>query len=88
MMVQQSNMGRIGGFARRLLPAGVPGLGYASVGAKSNEASTTLLMIDNHSGIQVSSSTGSAKNFDFSIFGSSWGHGWSGSHRKYRRTDD
>ena len=85
---EQSNMGRIGGFARRLLPAGVPGLGYASVGAKSNEASTTLLMIDNRSGVQVSSSTGSAKNFDFSFFGSSWGRGAWGSVRGFSDTPE
>jgi hypothetical protein len=85
---EQSNMGKIGGFARRLLPTGVPGLGYASVGAKSNEASTTLLMIDNRSGVQVSSSTGSAKNFDFSFFGSSWGHGAWGSARGFSDTPE
>ncbi|MDH5324801.1 MAG: CsgG/HfaB family protein [Gammaproteobacteria bacterium] len=65
---EQSNMGRIAAAARSFLP-----FGGASVGSKSNEASTTLLMIDNRSGVQVSSSVGSAKNFDFSIAGFSWG---------------
>ena len=47
-------------------------------GLKSNEAATTLLLIDNRSGVQISSSVGSAKNFDFSLFGRSWGRGaWS-----------
>ena len=42
---------------------------------KSNESSTTLLLIDNRSGVQVSSSVGSAKNFDFSLFGMSMNNG-------------
>lgn len=74
---KQSNMGRIAGAARKFLPD-MP-FGGGSVGSKSNEASTTLLMIDNRSGVQVSSSVGSAKNFDFSISGFSWGgQGWAG----------
>ncbi len=32
---------------------------------KSNEAQTTLLMIDNRSGVQVAAATGTAKNWDF-----------------------
>lgn len=72
---QQSNLGRISGAARRLIPGSL--FGGGSVGSKSNEASTTLLMIDNRSGIQVSSSVGSAKNYDFSIHGFSMnGRGW------------
>lgn len=74
---QESNLGRVAGAARRLLPGSL--FGSASVGAKSNEASTTLLMIDNRSGVQVSSSVGSAKNFDFSVHGFSWGgSAWGG----------
>ncbi len=42
-------------------------------GLKSNEASTTLLMIDNRSGVQVAAAEGSAKNFDFSLFGGIFG---------------
>jgi hypothetical protein len=42
---------------------------------KSNESSTTLLLIDNRSGVQVSSSVGSAKNYDFSLFGMSLNNG-------------
>jgi len=41
----------------------------------SNESSTTLLLIDNRSGVQVSSSVGSAKNYDFSFFGMSMNNG-------------
>lgn len=74
---QQSNLGKISGAARKLIPGSW--FSSTSVGAKSNEASTTLLMIDNRSGVQVSSSVGSAKNYDFSISGYSWGgKGWGG----------
>lgn len=38
-------------------------------GFSKNEAATSLLLIDNRSGVQVSSSTGSAANHDFSLFG-------------------
>ncbi len=38
-------------------------------GAKSNEAATTLLLVDNRSGVQISSSVGNAKNWDFKAFG-------------------
>lgn len=38
-------------------------------GLSKNEASTTMLLIDNRSGVQVSSSVGSAGNYDFDIFG-------------------
>ncbi|MBI3581968.1 MAG: peptidoglycan-binding protein [Nitrospinae bacterium] len=38
-------------------------------GFRANEASTTLLLVDNRSSVQVSASTGSAKNFDFAGFG-------------------
>jgi len=81
---EQSNMGKIAGAASRFLPSSL--FGGGSVGAKSNEASTTLLMIDNRSGVQVSSSIGSAKNYDFSIAGFSVnGRGW-GSVQGYAKT--
>ncbi|WP_199271663.1 CsgG/HfaB family protein [Paraglaciecola sp. L3A3] len=37
-------------------------------GVKKNEASTTLLLIDNRSGVQVSAAVGSAGNWDFNLF--------------------
>ena len=56
----------------------LPGFGGAVVGAvaggmKSNEAATTLLLIDNRSGVQVSAAVGSAKNFDFNFLGGAFG---------------
>lgn len=38
-------------------------------GMKKNEASTTLLLIENRSGVQVSSSIGSAGNYDYNVLG-------------------
>lgn len=37
-----------------------------------NEASTTLLLVDNRSGVQISAAEGTAKNFDFGVGGFSW----------------
>ena len=60
--------GLLGGIGGRVVSA-------VSGGLKSNEAATTLLLIDNRSGVQVSASVGSAKNFDFRLFGGGWGRG-------------
>lgn len=49
--------------------------GMVAGGLKSNEASTTLLMIDNRSGVQLAAAEGSAKNFDFNLFGGMFGGG-------------
>lgn len=61
-----------GGFAG----GGVLGLALA-VGSQisKNEASTTLILVDNRSGVQISAAEGTAKNFDFGIFGAGWGGG-------------
>jgi len=50
-------------------------VGFLAGGLKSNEAATTLLLIDNRSGVQVSSSVGNAKNFDYNLFGGLFGGG-------------
>lgn len=44
-------------------------------GLKKNEAATTLLLIDNRSGVQVSAAVGSAKNYDMNLFGGFFGSG-------------
>jgi hypothetical protein len=49
---------------------GIAGVIAGSVGR--NEAATTLLLIDNRSGVQISAAEGTAKNFDFGIFGAAW----------------
>ena len=76
--------GRIGG----LLGSTGRTISSLAGGLKSNEAATTLLLIDNRSGVQISSAVGSAKNFDFNLFGSSWtGSGW-GSAGGYTKTPE
>lgn len=52
--------------------------GGVAGGLKSNEAATTLLLIDNRSGVQISSAVGSAKNFDFNFFGGAFGGSMAG----------
>lgn len=44
-------------------------------GLSKNEANTTMLLIDNRSGVQISASTGNAGNYDFSLFGGLFGGG-------------
>lgn len=51
-----------------------------------NEASTTLLLVDNRSGVQISAAEGTAKNFDFGIFGAGWGGGGIGGGGAYANT--
>jgi hypothetical protein len=48
-------------------------LGAAAAGAHSNSASTTLLLTDNRSGVQLAAAQGSAKNWDFGGFGGLFG---------------
>ena len=72
--------------------AGVAGAGVlGAVGAlagsmSTNEASTTLLLIDNRSGVQISAAEGSAKNFDFGFFGGSFLGGLAGGGGGYSNT--
>jgi len=62
----EKGTGAIGG----LLGGALGGVaGVVAGGLKANEASTTLLLIDNRSGVQLSAAQGSAKNYDISGFG-------------------
>ena len=65
--------GGLAGIGRGL---GLGVFGAVAGGLKTNEASTTLIMIDNRSGVQLAAAEGSAKNTDFNVFGSSFG--WAG----------
>jgi len=51
-----------------------------------NEASTTLLLIDNRSGVQISAAEGTAKNFDFGMFGAAFTGGLVGGGGGYANT--
>ncbi len=83
---EQTTFGKISGAAMKILPGSL--FGGGSVGATGNEASTTLLMIDNRSGVQISSSVGSAKNYDFSLSGYSLNGGGWGSASGFAKTPE
>lgn len=86
---KETAMGKVSGAARNLIGSKfLPSLGQASVGVNSNQAATTLLLIDNRSGVQVSSSIGSAKNYDFSIFGRGWSRAGFGGPNAFTDTDE
>ena len=67
---------------------GSSNLGRLAGGLKSNEAATTLLLIDNRSGVQVSAAVGNAKNFDYSLFGGLFGGGKWGSAGAFTDTPE
>jgi len=75
--------GALGGLSRSL---GV--LGAIAGGIKTNEASTTLLMVDNRSGVQLAAAEGSAKNTDFSLFGGAYGWAAGGAAGGYSKTPE
>ncbi len=51
-----------------------------------NEASTTLLLIDNRSGVQISAAEGTAGNMDFGIFGAAFTGGLGAGGGGYAKT--
>jgi len=73
----------LGGLTRSL---GV--LGAIAGGIKTNEASTTLIMIDNRSGVQLAAAEGTAKNTDFALFGSAYGWAGAGGAGGYSSTPE
>lgn len=76
-------MGSLGGFSKGL---GV--LGAIAGGVKSNEASTTLIMIDNRSGVQLAAAEGSASNMDFNLLGGAFGSRLGGTAGGYGNTPE
>lgn len=85
---RKSNMAKISGAARNLVGKFVPSFASTAVGVNSNEASTTLLLLDNRSSVQVAAAVGSAKNYDFSLFGSSWNQFGSTGVNAFANTDE
>lgn len=73
--------GALGGFGGGL---GMVGLLAGSV--SKNEASTTLLLIDNRSGVQIAAAEGTAGNYDFGMFGAAFGGGLGGGAGGYAKT--
>lgn len=73
--------GAVGGLFGRVV-------GAVAGGLKSNEASTTLIMIDNRSGVQLAAAEGSAKNYDFNLVGGMFGGGAGGGAGAYTNTPE
>jgi hypothetical protein len=77
--------GKTGGGSAGILGRAFGGLGALAGGVGRNEASTTLLLIDNRSGVQISAAEGTARNFDFSMFTGFFG-GFAGAGGGYSST--
>jgi hypothetical protein len=75
--------GALGGLSRNL---GV--IGALAGGIKTSEAATTLIMIDNRSGVQLAAAEGTAKNTDFALFGASYGWAAGGAAGGYSSTPE
>jgi curli biogenesis system outer membrane secretion channel CsgG len=84
----QDNTGGVAGAIGGLFGSAGSYISALAGGLNSNEAATTLLLIDNRSGVQVSSSVGSAKNFDFNFFGAGWTGSVAGGARGYTDTPE
>ncbi|HJQ85498.1 MAG TPA: CsgG/HfaB family protein [Candidatus Binatia bacterium] len=78
----QKGTSGLGGALGGVVPYGGV-IGAAAGGLRSNEASTTLLLIDNRSGVQLSASQGSAKNWDIGGIGALFGGGAAGGFGGY-----
>jgi len=57
-------------------------------GASKNEASTTLLLIDNRSGVQVSAAVGNAGNYDYNFLGGVFTGGFGSGGNAYTNTPE
>jgi Curli production assembly/transport component CsgG len=76
---------KTGGAAAGLLTRTLGGIGALAGGMSQNEASTTLLLIDNRSSVQISAAEGTAKNMDFNLLGGFFG-GFAGAGGGYSNT--
>lgn len=65
------------------------GVGAAIAGGlQKNEAATTLLLIDNRSGVQISAAVGNAANYDFALGGALFGGGAGGAGGAFSNTPE
>ncbi|MFK8022288.1 MAG: CsgG/HfaB family protein [Pseudomonadales bacterium] len=80
--------GGLGGAIGGLLGSKNRHLGALAGGLKKKEASTTLLLIDNRSGVQVSAAVGSAKKYDFNLLGGMFGGSAGGALGGYTNTPE
>jgi hypothetical protein len=78
--------GKTGGGSAGLLAGHLGLLGAVAGSMSKNEASTTLLLIDNRSGVQISAAEGTASNMDFGFFGAAFTGGLAGGGGGYANT--
>jgi curli biogenesis system outer membrane secretion channel CsgG len=62
--------------------------GALAGGLRQSEASTTLTLVDNRSGVQLASAEGAASNVDFNLFGGGFGSGAAGGLGGYTNTPE
>lgn len=62
--------------------------GALAGGLRTSEASTTLTLVDNRSGVQLASAEGAASNTDFNLFGGGFGGGGGGGLGGYTNTPE
>ena len=88
-MITFSQKGTSGlGSALSVLPYGVGVLGSLAGSLRTNEASTTLTLVDSRSGVQLAAAEGSAANTDFSAFSGVFGSGAGGAVSGYTNTPE
>src|SRR5262245_29249549 len=83
----QGDASGVGG-ALRVLPGYAGVLGSLAGGIKTREASTTLTLVDNRSGVQLAAAEGSAAATDFNAWGGVFGSGGGGSLGGYTNTPE
>jgi curli biogenesis system outer membrane secretion channel CsgG len=76
------------GSAARILPGYAGVLGSLAGGIRTREASTTLTLVDNRSGVQLAAAEGSAAATDFNAWGGVFGSGGGGSLGGYTNTPE
>jgi curli biogenesis system outer membrane secretion channel CsgG len=88
VQIASNNSGGVGGAVGGFLGHLAPGVGAVAGGLKFKEASTSILVSDIRSTIQVAAAEGKAQKTDFAISGWGWGGGAVGSLGGYTNTPE
>jgi len=84
----QKGTSGVGGALGGLMGSAGRVFGAVAGGLKSNEASTTLILVDNRSSVQLAAAEGNAKNWDFNIAGGLLGSTAGGGAGGYTNTPE
>lgn len=82
------NTGGVGALVSSATKALGSTFGRAAGSVKQNDASTTLIMIDNRSGVQLAAAEGSARGFNIAGWGGTYGWATAGAAGAYTRTPE